>query len=189
MIIAISGYESYLNKRGIAGTLKKKFPDQVDIIDPCTDIVSRVSNYDVFINNHYDWDNQGHQIDTLNALWNKWKNLKKIIVCISATSQDYQIQHDDIIGQEFYNYNVYKTGLDYACKQLQHLPREQLGHKCRVINIKPGWIDTPLSKDDNYKGHKMKPEYIADVIMWVIEQPEYVKTLTIAEDYLNADSK
>ena len=192
MNIGITGYEGYPDKRGIAGTLKKLHPEDVHLIDPCSDVISTVLefNFDVFINNHYGWDDGSHQVEMLNSLWKEWKTKEKTIVCISETSPDYQMLHDDIEGAELYDYNVYKSALDYACKQIQCLPREKLGHKCRVINIKPGWIDTPMNESANYyKGHKMKPEYIAGVIMWAIKQPEYVKTLTIQDDYLNAHSK
>ena len=64
--------------------------------------------------------------------------------------------------------------MDHACEQLQNSKG-----KCRVINIKPGFVDTPRVASVDAE-HKMDPNYIAKVILWSIEQPEYLMTLRIA---------
>ena len=70
-------------------------------------------------------------------------------------------------------YSTQKCALDHACEQLQNSKG-----KCRVINIKPGFVDTPRVASFDAE-HKMDPDYIAKVILWCIEQPEYLMTLRI----------
>ena len=81
--------------------------------------------------------------------------------------------------------------MDYGCAQLQYID----GSKCKVTNIKPGWIDTPMvvdyHKQHPYLGkpdHLMDPDYVAEVVMWTLEQPEHIESLTITARR-NANSK
>ena len=133
-----------------------------------------IEDCDVFINNA---DMQHNQIALLYKVWESWQQLDKQIVCISSTSQEYL--HKD----KAYPYDAYKQGLDYACAQLQYI----LGSRCKVTNIKPGWIDTPLAADYDIP-HKMAPSYVAEVVMWTIQQPEHIESLTVSERR-NANSK
>ena len=123
----------------------------------------RATDCDVFVNNAHD---KFAQVDLLYALWEEWKDEKKQIVCISSLRPDYN-------ASQVMSYSVEKCALDHACEQLQ-----MIKSNCRVINIKPGYVDTQRVAN---KGplHKMDPDYIAKVILWSIEQPEYLLTLRI----------
>ena len=107
------------------------------------------------------------QVDLLYAVWNEWKDKDKQIVCISSLRPDYN-------ANKAMPYSVEKCALDHTCEQLQNSKG-----RCRVINIKPGFVDTPRVADRDVV-HKMDPNYIAKVILWSIEQPEYLMTLRIA---------
>ncbi len=71
-----------------------------------------------------------------------------------------------------WTYSTEKCALNHACEQLQNSKGN-----CRIINIKPGYIDTHrVAGTDEYK---MDPNYIAKLILWSIRQPEYLMTLRI----------
>ena len=146
-----------------------------------TSLPKAIEDCDVFINNACDF--QHNQIALLYEMWNHWQQLNKQIVCISSTSQEY------LHKNKVYPYDAYKQGLDYACAQLQYIYEA----RCKVINIKPGWIDTPsaveVEKTIDYPvPHKMDPNYVAEVVMWTLQQPEHIESITVSERR-NADSK
>ena len=128
-------------------------------------IVREATECNVFVNNAHD---KFAQVDLLYAIWNEWKDKDKQIVCISSLSPDVTKKH-------MHPYSAEKCALDHACEQLQNSKG-----KCRVINIKPGFVDTPRVASTYSKIHKMDPNYIAKVILWCIRQPEYLMTLRIA---------
>ena len=141
-----------------------------------------IEDCDVFINNA---PGNHFQIVLLYEVWKLWQQLDKHIICISSTSQEY------IHKNQVYPYDAYKQGLDYACAQLQYIS----GSKCKVTNIKPGWIDTPMVVDYHNRhpylvkpDHLMDPDYVAEVVMWTLEQPEHIESLTITARR-NANSK
>jgi hypothetical protein len=123
-----------------------------------------VEDYDVFINNAYV---NYTQVDLLYRLWEHWKFLDKQIVCISSASPD-------VIKPFEWPYSIHKGALDKACAQLCNISDSN----CRVTNIKPGWVNTPMSAGyPEYK--KLDPHYVAEVIIWCITQPVYLESLTI----------
>ena len=134
-----------------------------DINDPHP-IIEKALDCDVFINNAHD---KYAQVWVLYHLWQKWKEEKKQIVSISSLSPD-------VTKNTIWPYSTEKCALDHACEQLQNSKGN-----CRIINIKPGFVDTPRVASFG-SGHKMDPDYIAKVVMWCIEQPEYLMTLRIA---------
>ena len=120
---------------------------------------------DVFINNAYD---KFYQVDLLYDLWDKWSALDKQIVCVSSTSPDIPKDH-------VWPYSIHKAALDHACIQLQNIKES----KCRVIDIKPALVDTAPVDKLWPELPKMDVHYMAEVIMWCIQQPEYVQMLKI----------
>ena len=114
---------------------------------------------------------------------------------MSSAGPEWQKNKDEIPpwdkGKGLLGYDTYKHALDYACAQLNKLPYWDLGYKCRIINIKPGLIDTPLVSEESLKAinaeewidaYKMDPNYIASVIKWTMDQPELITSITIMED-------
>ena len=159
-------------------------------------IVNGIKDCDVFFNNAYDWDGYGScQIDLLYKVWKEWRTRKTKIVCMSSIGGDMHKVKDEIPpweeGKGFLGYDTFKAGLDYACKQLNMLPYWELGYHCKIINIRPGLVDTQLVstealKDLDYEewtdARKMDPRYIAEVILWTLQQPEHIMSITIADD-------
>ena len=165
MRIALTGHTS-----GIGLALTKQCDNWIgfsrsngfDINKP-KPIIEEALNCDVFINNAHD---KFAQVDLLYALWKEWKDEEKQIVCISSVSPD-------VTKNKMWTYSTEKSALDHACEQLQNSKGN-----CRIINIKPGFVDTPRVASFDAE-HKMDPDYIAKVILWCIEQPEYLMTLRI----------
>lgn len=88
-------------------------------------IIDAVKDCDIFINNAYD---RFSQVDLLYALYSIWENYDKVIVNISSLAPD---------GLKEYPqpYASHKAALDNASRQLSAQMK-----RCRVINIKPGYI-------------------------------------------------
>ena len=123
---------------------------------------------DVFINNAYD---NFYQVDLLYDLWEMWSGFDTQIVCLGSVSPDTTKDY-------VWAYSVHKAALDHACQQLQNIRS-----RCRVVNIKPGLVDTPPANEYWPELPKMDPHYMAEVIMWCIRQPEYVQMLKIQPKY------
>lgn len=161
MKIAITGHTS-----GIGLYLSKIFPEFIGF--------SRSNGYDlhksydrlrmfdeaidcnVFINNaDLGWD----QTVLLYELWEKWKDKEKIIVNIGSEASDSK----KIFARP---YNVQKLALQEACLQLQ-----QAHQPCKVVLVKPGYIDTPRVAHIN--AIKMDPEELALYIKGLIEMNNF----------------
>lgn len=163
--IAITGHTS-----GIGLALTKQCKNWIgfsrsngfDINNP-KPIVREVSSCNVFINNAHD---KFAQVDLLYTLWSEWKEEHKQIVCISSLSPD-------VTKNRMWPYSTEKKALDHVCEQLQNS-----NENCRITNIKLGWVNT-LRVERFPAKHKMDPDYIAKVILWCIQQPEYVRTLRL----------
>ena len=165
MKIAITGHTS-----GIGLALTKQCNNWIgfsrsngyDINNPKPWFHRQAMRCDVFVNNAHD---RYAQVDLLYKVWEEWKDQNKQIVCISSVSPD-------VTKNKMWTYSTEKCALNHACEQLQNSKG-----KCRIINIKPGYIDTPrVAGTDEYK---MDPNYIAKLILWSIRQPEYLMTLRI----------
>ena len=135
-----------------------------DISEDYDRIVNESSDCDVFINNAY---YEYAQVDLLYWMWNKWRIQRKQIVCISSVAGDIRYNYAR-------PYSVHKAALDHACEQLQSASSE-----CRVINIKPDYVDTPWHEGNNTID-KLNPQHLADNILWCIEQPVHIQTMRIS---------
>ena len=117
-----------------------------------TKIIENSMDCDVFINNA---SSGIGQVYLLYELYEQWQHLDKIIVNISS---------DTTCGIKNYMhiYSAYKIALDKASEQLSHL-----NNKCKVINIRFGWVGTQRVLD-NYK----PKSYIEldDATKYIIEQ-------------------
>jgi len=125
-------------------------------------IINESKDCDVFINNAYhEWS----QVHILSQLWNEWKDKNKIIVCMGSGTTEYPHAGGD-------EYTLHKIALEESCKQLR------LANKpCKVILIKPGWIDTKRVK--SVQAIKIDPKELALCIKDIILNVE--KSLWIPE--------
>jgi NADP-dependent 3-hydroxy acid dehydrogenase YdfG len=132
-----------------------------------------LKDVDIFINNaHLLYT----QIDILYFAYDEWRSKNKTIINISSTSGD---KAQD--KKQQLSYQIEKIALDEACKQLDS------GSKCKVINIRPGWVDTPAAK--NYYRPigitMLKPQDVADIVAYILNQPNeiYIKNISIEPWY------
>lgn len=113
---------------------------------------NEITECDVFINNaNLGWN----QSILLYELWEKWKDKNKIIVNIGSDAADYS----QTVARP---YNIQKRSLQDACLQLQ-----QAFQPCKVMLIKPGYIDTPSVQ--HIMATKMDPEELALYIRGLVE--------------------
>jgi NADP-dependent 3-hydroxy acid dehydrogenase YdfG len=102
---------------------------------------------DIFINNApLGWN----QIVLLYELWERWKDRDKLIINIGSDASDY----NQSVARP---YNIQKRALEDACLQMQ-----QSNTLCKVMLIKPGYVDTPRVAGVN--ATKMDPRELAQYI-------------------------
>ena len=136
MKVAITGHLSGLGKE-----LYTQIPNSVgfdigshhDIKNP-DPWIDALYECDVFINNAYAGF---HQVNMLEKVFKKWMMEDKTIINISSTASE--IKH---INYQMGFYPIHKKALDEACMRLQHIEKN-----CRIVNVKIGWMDTPMSED------------------------------------------
>ena len=157
MKIAITGHTS-----GIGNSLASVFPNFIGFsrkngydlhnISIRGKMYTEIDDCDIFINNA---DLGWNQIKLLYELWDIWKDKDKLIVNIGSTAADY----NPPIAR---SYNVQKKALQDACLQLQ-----QASGPCKVMLIKPGYVDTPRVK--HIEATKMDPKELALHIKELVE--------------------
>lgn len=120
-------------------------------------------NCDVFINNAYDGF---HQVNMLEKVFKQWIDKDKLIINISSTASE--IKH---INYQMGFYPIHKKALDEACMRLQHIEKN-----CRVVNVKIGWMDTPMSED--FVEEKLDTKDVVDKIIYIMENKD-ITSMTI----------
>jgi len=131
-------------------------------------VVNDADDCDVFVNNRYHYHNSG-QLDLLYKMFNQWRHQDKQIINIGSRSGTYPA-----MGR-IDPYAVNKQALDTACEQLNIL-RDL---RPRVTNIKPGYVDT-FSVKHITDQPKLKPEAVAEAVIWVINQPKLVHVSSVS---------
>jgi NAD(P)-dependent dehydrogenase (short-subunit alcohol dehydrogenase family) len=126
-------------------------------------IIELAADADIFVNNAY----AGFaNVELLFKLFEKWREQEKIIINISSDSSDG-------IKNFVSPYAVAKAALDKAAEQLQNCKAH-----CRVLQIRCGYVDTPRVQD--IQAPKLKPEDIANTVLWCLGAPEHVYMRTIS---------
>jgi hypothetical protein len=115
--------------------------------------VEQCKNATVFINNAFP-----NQPLLFEEVYKIWKNEKKVIINISsAVTYIYKLETLplDIIDSDYY---IHKLELNQAVESVKY---NRLPY---VMNIRPGWVDTPLSA--NVTSKKMNPDDLAELIFF-----------------------
>tara|TARA_A100001011_G_scaffold392817_1_gene481260 strand:- start:7441 stop:8031 length:591 start_codon:yes stop_codon:yes gene_type:complete len=143
-------------------------------------LLKALKEADVFINNvHYEYV----QVKLLRSAFSLWQKQNKVIINMSSTTGDKS--KDGVLGRKIdpkmFDYQIQKITLDTTAQKLSDLGR------CKVVNIRPGWVDTEASK--YYKPPlgltKLKPEVVAETVSYIINQPweVYIKNISIDSWY------
>ena len=124
-----------------------------------------IENFDVYINNAY---HSYAQVDLLYQLFDRNKYRKCTIINIGSVSAD---GNKDTVNE----YAIHKSALEKACSQLQLIDTD-----CKVIHLKLGRMNTPMT-DSRKEYPRIDTDYIANVVEWMLHQPEkiFLKNLTI----------
>lgn len=170
MKIAITGHTS-----GLGEALRRRWPESIvfsksngyDIEDPScrNQIINEASSCEVFINCAHSGMGQVQLLYEIAASWSK---TDRLIINISSNSSDGIKPFPHI-------YAVEKAALDKASQQLSLLP-----DSCRIVNVKPGYIDVPrvshITSDP-----KIPLDQMVDLISDLISQPltSNIHTVTI----------
>ena len=143
-------------------------------------LLKELKNADVFINNvHYDYV----QVKLLRSAFTYWQKQSKVIINMSSTTADKS--KDGVLGRKIhpkmFDYQIQKTALDTTSQKLSDLGR------CKVVNIRPGWVDTEASAEyiPPLGLTKLKTDVIADAVTYILNQPweVYIKNISIDSWY------
>jgi NAD(P)-dependent dehydrogenase (short-subunit alcohol dehydrogenase family) len=135
-------------------------------------ILEKSQDCDMFINNAYHrGKKENYQFMLFEEMFNLWKDKDKIIVNISSTAGDFP--------HPARSYNTNKNQLDQRCNQLSNQK-----HQVQIINIKPGYTDTPHVALINEP--KLKPHSISAVLDYILDfrQQGRISSITV---YPNLD--
>ena len=136
-----------------------------DISNP-NKIVNDALNYDVFINNAFDWNNGFAQTELLQTFYKH--NYKGLIINIASSIET-------VVRDKVRPYDIYKRSLIDCSKQLYYL-----GFKTSVIS--PGAIDTGLGKD--FSGSKLNTKSIVNCINLIIKEKCTIQHIILTGRFL-----
>lgn len=133
-------------------------------------VVANAAECDVFVNNRYNYKNdQSGQLELLYRMFETWQGQNKRIINIGSRAGSY------ISFGNIDRYAVHKKALDSACDQLNMLG----DMRPSVSNLKPGFVDTNSVTHIKNKP-KLKPEAVAEAVMWILNQPPMVHISSIS---------
>lgn len=130
-------------------------------------IIEASMNCDVFINNaYYDWT----QVDLMFAIFENWKDQERLILNIGSDS-------GDGIKDYFHPYATKKAAIDHGSAQLNRVHNA----KCRVTNLKPGWVRTPQIEHLKITEPQLEPEQITGLVDYILNLPKgmHISTLSV----------
>lgn len=171
MKVGITGHTS-----GIGKELLNLYPDALgfsrtngfDIRDPNArkKIIAQIADCDMFINNAYAGF---YQTELFFNVWHEWKDKNRIIINIGSRASD-----STTVRYPWPEYAVHKAALEAASSIAS-----AYNTPCKVINIKPGTVDTPMVK--HHVESKMDAAELASYIKQMVELPRtfWPTTVTI----------
>ena len=124
------------------------------------DITPYLKNCDVFVNNAYDQRNPWSQVKLIYQA----KTTPKQIV-IGSVASDFAKWNNRAL-----DYSSLKLSLEASCFQL-------FNQGLDITLIKPGDVDTDAVAD--LEVEKIEPDYIANLIEWILKQPHRIKEITV----------
>lgn len=170
MKIAITGHTSGIGK-ALFDRFRSKDNEVIgfsrsngyDISDPDArkKILEEVKDFDVFVNNAYN-DTDSSQYFLLKEIFDFWTSKEKTIINISSLG----------VYNRTNKYCQTKLEQDIFCNN------NIFSNYPRIINIKPGLVDTP--RVSHRQGYKMSPEYVANIIEFCLTNS--VRTITFGLD-------
>jgi NADP-dependent 3-hydroxy acid dehydrogenase YdfG len=135
-------------------------------LDMRNKLIESIDGADIFINNAYSgWA----QTELLFAVFTKWKNLDKHIINIGSMS-------GDGVKSFVHKYAIEKSALDIASMQLNNIDDA----KCRVSNIRPGWVKTKSIEHLNVQSPMLDPNEVAKTVEWLIQLPHNINISTLS---------
>lgn len=184
--VIISGNKNY----GLAKSLYKLFPDatfcsrsngsyDLSVDSQITTFILESLNYDIFISCSY--IPFFAQTILLAKLYKKWMDEKKIgqIIVVGSTA-------DWSTKARFYS--TEKKALRDFCRRMAGMsagggPDLYPGNNIRITYIAPGMIDLPKQREKHGEDlAKLDPDYIAEVIKWLTEQPANINIHDLSMD-------
>lgn len=122
-------------------------------------IITECKDADIFINNAYAFYSQLYMFI---EIFHSWKNCKKTIININSQTK-YFVDNHSI-------YNLAKRKLQSTAIELSNQQR-----KCKIINISPGYVQTPRIKNLIKSDEIMQATDLAKYIKWCVDAPANIE--------------
>ncbi len=145
------------------------------LLDVLNEMV-KVFGTDVIVNNAYSGEMQQQLLMTLHRKHHGWMaDPKNTVLVLSSLTT---VRASNIPKSYVEN----KRRLEETCVILQDAP----DIKCRIVIVRPGFVDTKLVKDllDKTKHRYLEPGCLARFLLTLIESPVYVKEVNLVGDTL-----
>jgi len=184
--IIVSGNKHY----GLSKSIYKKFPEaeffsrsngDLNLIDEnqMDEFVNKSMEFDIYISCSY--LPYFKQLMLLGKLWSRWnKEKKKGQIIVLGSTADWQVRAD--------LYCLEKKSLRDFCNRFGRNgsgggPNLYPGNGIRMTYLAPGMIDLPKQREKRGLDlAKLDPEYIVDVIEWLLQQPENINIYELSMD-------
>jgi NADP-dependent 3-hydroxy acid dehydrogenase YdfG len=130
-------------------------------------LIEETADCDVFINNaYYDWT----QVDLMFAMFENWKDQDRLILNIGSDS-------GDGIKTFMHPYATKKAAIDHGSAQLNAVQNA----RCRVTNLKPGWVRTPQIEHLKISEPQLDPVEVAKLVAYILELPKgmHISSLSV----------
>lgn len=183
MKIIIAGDGEY----GLGGALRRRWPEAkfcsrktgYDLCQPeqWARLAEESLSFDVFISCSSLW--RFHQSLLIAKVWETWKSQRKRGQMIHMGSTA-----DTGLRGGTWMYPVEKSALKVLSRNLAY---SAVGDgEIRSTLLSPGYLNTPKVESKHPERKKIDPEYIVDIIDWLIRQPPHININEISLDPVQA---
>lgn len=181
MKLLMAGNETY----GLAKSIKEIYPDTVSLsrttgydfktLDAKKKAAIESLDYDVFLCVSALGD--FHQSLLVERIIEKWqeKNHKGYLIVLGSSA-------DTPVNGSTRMYNVEKRALRAFCRQLSQIAASIKPSNWKVTYIAPGNLHTPKQDEKMPDTPKLDTEYVAQVIKWLIDQPDHINISELCLD-------
>lgn len=141
-------YENFLNKGYFVRGFSRSNGFDISILKDRLAIIEETKHFDIFINNAYN-KNDDSQLQMLRDIFKSWQNQNKKIINISSRG-----------SSQNHEYAISKRFQDIFCEsKLLEYPT--------IINIRPGYVDTPMIK--HILNKKMSVDRVVTIVEFSLE--------------------
>lgn len=124
---------------------------------------------------------QFRQTQLLESVINEWVKFDHsgYIICIGSSA-------DTPVKASTWMYPVEKRALRAYCRQLSQITSSESPKKWKITYLAPGNLHTPRQDEKMPGVRKLDCSYVASIVKWLLEQPDYVNISELCLDRIQS---